>query len=79
MAQYRNRRLAEGLKMEIADIIRQMKDGKIHSIGLSNWNEIHPYYQENGCYPLYPGEGHCGAGLVSAGWQGPHRRIVRRP
>ena len=26
MAQYRNRRLAEGLKKEIADIIRQMKD-----------------------------------------------------
>ena len=34
MAQYRNRRLAEGLKKEIADIIRQMKDPRLQLVSV---------------------------------------------
>ena len=34
MAQYRNRRLAEGLKKEIADIIRQMKDTRLQLVSV---------------------------------------------
>lgn len=34
MAQYRNRRLAEGLKKEIADIVRQMKDPRLQLVSI---------------------------------------------